>query len=69
MKQVVQQPAIKLNEAICGVKGSVPVMKKHITDVEGLLLCSLEQIQDCLSVSWIVSGSNNRFAGSTELDI
>lgn len=51
MKQVVQQPATKLNEAICGVKGSVPVMKKHITDVEGLLLCSLEQIQDCLSVS------------------
>ncbi|XP_004249300.1 uncharacterized protein [Solanum lycopersicum] len=51
MKQVVQQPATKLNEAICGVKGSVPVMKKHITDVEGLLLRSLEQIQDCLSVS------------------
>lgn len=51
IKQVVQQPAAKLNEAICGVRGSVPITKKHITDVEGLLLRSLEQIQDCLSVS------------------
>ncbi|WMV52630.1 hypothetical protein MTR67_046015 [Solanum verrucosum] len=51
MKQVVQQPATKLNEAIRGVRGSVPITKKHITDVEGLLLRSLEHIQDCLSVS------------------
>lgn len=51
IKQVVQQPATKLNEAICGVRGSVPITKKRITDVEGLLLRSLEHIQDCLSVS------------------
>ncbi|CAN4118637.1 unnamed protein product [Withania somnifera] len=51
IKQVVQQPATKLNEAICGVRGSVPITKKHITDVEGLLLRSLEHIQDSLSVS------------------
>ncbi|KAM3288524.1 putative protein isoform X1 [Capsicum chacoense] len=51
IKQVVQQPATKLNEAICGVRGSVPSTKKRITDVEGLLLRSLEHIQDCLSVS------------------
>ncbi|XP_055808450.1 uncharacterized protein LOC129876998 [Solanum dulcamara] len=50
MKQVVQQPATKLNEAICGVRVSVPITKR-ITDVEGLILRSLEHIQDCLSVS------------------
>ncbi|XP_009797309.1 uncharacterized protein LOC107789114 [Nicotiana tabacum] len=49
MKQVVEQPT-KLNEAICGVRG-VPITNKRITDVEGLLLRSLEHIQDCLSVS------------------
>ncbi|KAJ8570507.1 hypothetical protein K7X08_037479 [Anisodus acutangulus] len=52
IKQVVQQPvATKLNEVICGVRGSVPITKKRITDIEGLLLSSLEHIQDCLSVS------------------
>ncbi|XP_009599485.1 uncharacterized protein [Nicotiana tomentosiformis] len=49
MKQVVQQTT-ELNETICGVSG-VPITKKRITDVEGLLLRSLEHIQDCLSVS------------------
>ncbi|MCD7449323.1 hypothetical protein HAX54_051264 [Datura stramonium] len=51
IKQVVQQPATKLNEVICGARGSAPTSKKRITDVEGLLLRSLEHIQDCLSVS------------------
>ncbi|XP_060177279.1 uncharacterized protein LOC132607362 [Lycium barbarum] len=51
MKQVVQQPATKLNEAISGVRESVPITEKRITDFEGLLLRSLEHIQDCLSVS------------------
>lgn len=50
MKQVVQQPATKLNEVICGIRGSVPITKR-ITGFEGLLLRSLEHIQDCLSVS------------------